>query len=175
MDTHRILLSVAPQLDLGQHLVREGGGHDEAGMAHSASEVHQPTLRQQDQILPVLQSVTVHLRLDVGLLLAIFIKPLDLDLTVEMPDIADNRIVLHLEEMFAGEDILAASGRDKNITAADCILHCGDLVTLHAGLQSVDRVDFGDDDTAAEAAKRLGGAFTNVTVAGDQGNLETQR
>jgi len=39
-------------------------------------------------------------------------------------------------------------------------------------LQSVDRVDFGDDDTAAEAAKRLGGAFANVTVAGNQGNLE---
>merc|ERR1719211_449934 len=46
---HGVLVGVAPQLDLSEHLVGEGGGHDEAGVAHGATKVDKTTLSQQDE------------------------------------------------------------------------------------------------------------------------------
>ena len=58
------------------------------------------------------------LRLDVRLLLAVLLQPLDLDLAVKVADVADDGVVLHRHEVLAGEDILAASGGDKDVTPA---------------------------------------------------------
>ena len=114
----RVLLSVAPQLDLGQHLVGEGAGHDEAGVTHGTAEIDQTTLSKEDDVLAVLEGEPVHLRLDVGLQLGILLQPLDLDLTVKVTNVAHDGVILHLEEVFAGEDVLAASGGDKDVTPA---------------------------------------------------------
>ena len=58
---HGVLAGVAPQLNLGEHLVGEGGGHDEAGVAHGATKVDKTALGQKDDVLPVLQGETVNL------------------------------------------------------------------------------------------------------------------
>ena len=36
MCSHNVLLRPVPRLDLGEHLVEEGGGHDKAGVALGA-------------------------------------------------------------------------------------------------------------------------------------------
>ena len=117
-DADLVVGSVAPQLDLGQHLVGEGAGHDEAGVAHGAAQVDQTTLSQEDDVLAVLESEPVHLGLDVGLQLGVLLQPLDLDLAVEVTDVADDGVVLHGHEVLAGEDILAAGGGNKDVTPA---------------------------------------------------------
>lgn len=66
---------VCPQVNLRQHLVGEGAGHDKGRMSHGAAEVHQPPLSQQDQVVPILQGVAVDLRLDVSLLHGIVVQP----------------------------------------------------------------------------------------------------
>merc|ERR1712113_793161 len=115
MWTATLYLSGLPQLDLSEHLVGEGGGHDEAGMAHSATKVNKTTLSQQDEVLAVREGVPVHLGLDVCLLLAVLLQPLDLDLAVEVTNVADDRVVLHHHEVLAGQDVLATSGGDKDV------------------------------------------------------------
>jgi len=112
-----VFARVAPELKLGQNLVAEAVGHDKAGMTHGTAKIHQPTLSQQDDVLAVGQSVSVNLGLDIGLCLAVLLQPLDLDLAVEMTNVADNGVVLHLEEMLASQDVLATSGGNKDVAS----------------------------------------------------------
>merc|ERR1712032_1782780 len=109
----------------------------------------------KDQVLAILECVPVHLGLDVGLLLAVLLQPLDLDLAVKVADVADDGVVLHCHEVLAGQDILATSGGDKDAAPLDTILHSGDLITLHGCLQSIDAIDLSDDDPATETPQGL--------------------
>ena len=61
VDTEWVFGGVVPQLELGEHLVGEGVGHDEAGMSHGTSEVDETSLGEEDQVTAVLHCVTVNL------------------------------------------------------------------------------------------------------------------
>merc|ERR1719400_1990483 len=173
-DSNLVVCSVAPQLDLGQHLVGEGAGHDEAGVTHGTAQVDQTSLSQQDDVLAVLESEPVHLGLDVGLQLGVLLQPLDLDLTVKVPDVADDGVILHHHEVLASDNVLAASGGHEDVTPADSIVHGGHLETLAGGLEGIDGVDLCDDDTTAESLEGGSTALANVSVSGNQGNLACQ-
>ena len=62
---HSELAGVAPQLNLGENLVGEGGRHDKAGVAHGTTKVDKTALGQKDDVLPVLQGETVNLDGDI--------------------------------------------------------------------------------------------------------------
>ncbi len=174
VDAHGVLAGVGPQVDLGQDLVGEGAGHDEGRVAHGAAQVDEPALGQEDDVLAVLQGVPVHLRLDVGLLDGVVVQPLDVDLAVKVADVADDGVVLHLEEVPAGDDVLAAGGGHEDVAPAGGLVHGGHLVALHGGLQGVDGINLADDDPAAESPQALGGALAHVAVAGHHGDLAGQ-
>lgn len=157
---------LGPQLDLAQHLVGERVGHDEARMAGGAAQIHQTPFGQHQNVAATLQRVPVHLWLDVDLFFGILVQPRHLQLAIEVADVADDRIVLHLLEMVADDDVLAAGGGDKDGCLFGRLVHGGHLVALHGRLQRIDRIDFGDQHAAAERAQRLGASFADVTVAG---------
>merc|ERR1711872_41931 len=138
VDSDWVLGGVAPELDLGEHLVGEGVGHDKAGVTHGTSQVDKTTLSEKDDVLSVLECVSVNLGLDVGLQLTVLLQPLDLDLAVKVTDVADDGVILHLKEVFASEDVLAAGGGDEDVASGDSIINGGDLVALAGGLESVD-------------------------------------
>lgn len=168
VDADRVFVGLLrPQLDLGEHLVRERVRHDEAGVAHGAAEVDQPPFGQQEDVAAVLQREAVHLRLDVHLQLGVLLEPRHLQLAVEVADVADDRVVLHVLEVLAGDDVLAAGRRDEDGRLLARLVHVGHLVALHRRLQRVDRVDLGDEDAAAEGAQRLSAPLAHVSVAGD--------
>ena len=50
-----------------------------------------------------------------------------LDLAVKVTNVANNSVVLHLEEVFASEDVLAAGGGDEDVATVDAVLHRGHL------------------------------------------------
>merc|ERR1719500_1280867 len=100
--------------------------------------------------------------------------PLDLDLAVEVTNVANNSVVLHLHEMFASKDISTAGGGDEDVATVNAVLHCGYLISFHSSLQCVDRVNFGDDDPAAEAPEGLSRALAYVTVASNHRNLSSE-
>ena len=66
-------------------------------MARRAAQIHQPSFGQDEDAVPVGERVLVHLRLDVDLRHALcLIQPVDLNLVVEVADVADDGLVLHL-------------------------------------------------------------------------------
>ena len=117
-----------PELDLGEDLVGEGVGHDEAGVSHGTAEVDKTALSEQDDVAAVGQLIAVHLRLDV-VLLGVLVEPFRLDLTVEVTDVADDGILLHDHQVLVGDDVLASGGRDEDSGLGSSLLHGGHLET----------------------------------------------
>ena len=102
-----------PELHLRQHLVGEAGGHDEAGMAGGVAEVQEAPLGEQDQAVARRHLDHVHLVLDIGPF--VVLEGGDLDLVVEMADIADDGHVLHLAHMLDADHVLVAGGGDEDV------------------------------------------------------------
>ena len=95
----------------------------------------------------------------------------DLDLVVEVADVTDDGLVLHLGQVLEGDDVLVARGSDVDVGGAEGVLDGDDAEAFHGGLESADRIDFGDLDRGAEAAERLGRALADVAVTDDEGDL----
>ena len=95
----------------------------------------------------------------------------DLNLVVEMADVADDCAVLHLREMLCGDDVAVARACDEDVSGADDVLDADDLIPLHSRLECADWVNFRHDDARSESTKRLGTAFSDVAVAADDAEL----
>ena len=118
VDVGRVLVRLGEQLDLGQGLVREGVRHDEGGVAGRVAEVQQAALGQDDQHLAVGEGPGVHLGLD--LVLDDARDPGQaghVDLVVEVADVPDDRLVLHLGHVGGHDDVLVAGRGDEDVGA----------------------------------------------------------
>src|SRR5262249_9116652 len=135
------------------------------GMAGGAAQVQEPALSQHDDSLAAGPDDVIDLRLD--------LIPLqlgqggDLDFTVEMADIADDGVVLHLVHVNPRDHVHVAGGGDEDVAEFAGVVHGDDLEAFHAGLQRADRIDLGDVDGGASGAKGLGTALADVAVAAD--------
>lgn len=158
------------QSDLGKHLVGEGAGHDEGRVAGSTAKVDQTALGEQDDVLAV-QQVAVDLGLDVLDRLGVGLEPGNVDLDVEVTNVADDGVVAHNLEVTADQDVTAASGGDEDLTEGSGLLHSGDLVALDGGLQGVDGVDLSDKDAGTHGVQGVGATLADVTVTSNDGDL----
>ena len=111
-------------------------------MAFGAAQVHQAAFGQQVDAPVARHVITVHLRLDVhpgdafGL-----VEEVHLDLVVEVADVADDRLVFHLEHVLQRDDVAIARAGDVNVRLAQRGFDGGHFKPFHCGLQSVDGVD----------------------------------
>ncbi len=169
IDLLLVLAGLGEQLDLGQRLVGERGRHHERGMAGRVAEIDEPAFGQKDDLLAVGELDLVDLRLDVVPLQVA--QRRDLDLRIEVADVADDRPVMHLAHVVEGDDVDVAGGGDENVGARRGFVHRRDLVALHRRLKRADRVDFGDHDPAAGVAQRRGRALADVAEARDHRHL----
>src|SRR5215475_3298768 len=103
MDLALVLALMRTELDVAWHPAAAGRAHDEARLSAAAAEIHRPRLRQHDQALAVGEDHLVDLGLHV-LPFVVAQRP-DLDLAVEMADVADDGTVLHRPHMVEGDDI----------------------------------------------------------------------
>ena len=99
------------------------------------------------------------------------VQAVHLDLVVEVADVADDRLVFHLEHVLQGDDVAIAGAGDVNVRLAQGGFDGGHFKPFHRGLQGVDRVDLRHDHAGAEAAQAVGAAFADVAVAADAGGL----
>ena len=90
---------------------------------------------------------------------------IDLNLIVEVTDIADDGLVFHLKHVLEGDDVAVACACDEDVAFLNCLFHRGDFIAFHRSLQSADRVDFGDEHAGSVGTHRLCATFTNVAVA----------
>src|SRR5213078_4653660 len=99
--------------DLREYLVGEGSAHHKARVPGRTTEIDQSPLGQNDQALAVGEDDLVDLRLD--LLPGIVAQRVDLNLAVEMADIADDRAVFHLPHVIDRDDVDVSGGSHEDV------------------------------------------------------------
>jgi len=172
VDADLVGVSVLPEIELSERLVGEASRHHEGRVASGATEVHEATFGEQVDALAVREGEKVVLRLDGDALHALgAVEAVNLDLVVEVADVTDDGLVLHLGHVLEGDDVFVTRGGDVDIGNAEGALEGVDLEAFHGGLEGVDGIDLGDDDASAKALEGEGGAFTYITVAADAGDL----
>src|SRR3546814_10497510 len=93
----------------------------------SSDLIHQTTLCQHDDLLAVRKFDQVGARLDLGPL--VIGQRRDLDLAVEMADVAHDRHRLHRSHMFGGDDV-GVAGRGAKDVGARSEEHTSELQSL---------------------------------------------
>lgn len=171
-DADGALAAAFPEGDLGEYLVGEAVGHDEAGVAGGASEVDEAAFCKEVDAVAVREGVFVYLRFDVEALDAgVGFEFGDLDFVVEVADVADDGLVAHAFHVFDADDVAVACGGDVDVAPAEGVFDGEDAVAFHGGLKGADGVYFGDDDLCAESAEGLGAAFAYIAIAADDGDF----
>uniref|UniRef100_A0A0N4ZL50 NAD-specific glutamate dehydrogenase n=1 Tax=Parastrongyloides trichosuri TaxID=131310 RepID=A0A0N4ZL50_PARTI len=165
-------LGVGPQLDLGQRLVGEGGAHHEGRVSRGVAQVHEAAFRQQYDLLAVWKLDVVDLILDLVPLEVLQAR--DLNLRVEVADVADDGVVAHGAHVLDADDVLVARGGNEDVGLVGDVFERLDLIAFHRRLQGADRVDLGDDHAGAAVAQAGRRALAHVAVATDHGDLARQ-
>ena len=119
--------------------------------------------------MSILEGELVNLRLDVdpgdGWVL---LEGFSLDLVVEMADVTNNGVVLHLAHVIDSDDLLVSSGSDVDIDDGQNILNPHDLESFHAGLKGTDGIDLSHVDSRTAASHGLGASLSNVSETADE-------
>mmetsp|Transcript_27329 Transcript_27329/g.43806 ORF Transcript_27329/g.43806 Transcript_27329/m.43806 type:complete len:281 (+) Transcript_27329:289-1131(+) len=166
------LLPVLQQVQLGQDLVCEGAGHHEGWVACGAAQVHKAAGGKHNDTVAFGEHKPVHLWLDVlNRHARELLKVLHVNLVVEVADVANDGVVLHLLHVLKGDDLEVACGRSEDVDLVHAVLHGHHLEALHARLQGVDGVDLGDKDAGTGTPESEGAALAHVAVAAHQGTL----
>lgn len=157
--------------DLGKDLVGEGARHDERGVAGGTAKVDEAALSKEDDVAAVLHEEAVDLGLDVLDGLSVGLQPRDINLDIEVTNVADNGIVGHGLEVLANKDVTAAGGGDKDLSLGNSLLHGGDLEARDSSLEGVDGVNLSDDDAGTHGVESHGATLSDITETGDNGDL----
>lgn len=166
-------LSVASlvQHDLCKDLVGEGAGHDERAVTGGTTQVDQTTLCKENDVAAVWHEETVDLRLDADDFLGRLLQPRNVDLDVEVTNVADNCVLTHDFEVLTSDDVAASSGGNENLRDRSSVLHGDDLVASHGCLKCVDRINLSDEHTSSHGVQSLRTTLANVTESSDDSNL----
>ena len=128
-------------------------------MACGAAKVHQAAFRQQDDPVAAGQRDVIHLGLDV--LPLVILEGGNIDLVIEVADVADNGLVLHLHQVLVTDHLVVAGGGHEDVHLLNHIFQADDAITLHGGLQGADGVHFRNADGGAETTQGLGRALAH--------------
>ena len=142
-------------------------------MAGGTAEVDKSTFREEDDVVAVLEEISVNLGFDVDDALGALLEPCNVDFNIEMADVADDGIVLHDGEVRTSDDISATGGGDEDVSLGSGFFHGENLVSLKNGLECVDGVDLSDEDASTHSFQCLGATFADITVSGNDANFST--
>ena len=167
-----VVLRVVVEFDLGEDLIGERGTHHERRVTGCTAEVEEAAFGEHDDRMAVSKLPFVDLRLNGD--------PLDtrgrfesghIDFVIEVTDVADDRVVLHLCHMSGGDDVEVAGGGDEEVGGINFVLEPDHFETFHRGLEGADGVDLGDLHPATLATKALGRALADVAVSAHHRDL----
>ena len=96
---------------------------------------------------------------------------ININFDIEVPGIGEQSAIFHLKKMMFGDDVFATSGSNEEVAVSCGLVHPHDTKTVHVGLQSFDRINFGDDDFGAETSHTFSDTATTITIAGDDDGL----
>lgn len=163
-----VVIAVIPKFDLGKNLVGERAAHHETGVTSGAAEVKKAARREQDDTVTVWEFKAINLVLDVHLLDAgVVLETLSINFVVEVTDVANDGIVLHLGHVLYHDDIFVAGGSHKDVCCLDYGAEALHFETLHARLERADGIAFGDYDARAICLHGLGTSLADISVSAD--------
>src|SRR5205807_6444452 len=158
-----VSIAVLPKIELRQDLIGKRIRHDKARVTCGTAKVYQTTFGQQEDFVPIGESILIHLRLDVGALDSFGrVQCVDLNFIIKVADVRHDGLVFHPLDMFELDHIDVAGSGDVDVAATKRLLDGGHFVTFHRGLQRIDRIDLGDDDARTLAAERLRATFAVI-------------
>lgn len=133
------------------------------------------TFSENDDSVTVLEDPSVDLWLDIDLLDSRpFLETLHVDLVVEMTDVTNDSVVLHLGHVLGGDDHLVAGSSDEDIDVGNDGLDLLDFVTLHAGLKSTDGINFRNENSRPTTCQSSSATLSNISVTEDHDLLASQ-
>ena len=140
-------------------------------MTSSTAQVDQAALGKENDVTAVGHEVSIDLGLNVLDALGVLLQPGDVDLNIEMTNVADNGVVAHGFKVFTNKDVSATGSGDENLAERGSFVHGDDLVARNGSLKGIDGVDLGDEDVGTETVKSLSTALANITKTGDDSDL----
>jgi len=165
-------LAFLPQLELGNTLVSERTGHNERRMSSGASQIQQTTFSEDNDSVSLLELESVDLWLN---LLSLDTweshESSHIDLVIEVTNVSNNSIVLHLLHLGSHDNTLVTGGGNEDIYLSDDIIEADNLVTFHASLEGADRIDLRNKNTGTGSLHGLGRTLADITVSGNKNSL----
>jgi len=108
----------------------------------------------------------VHLGLDViDLDSRKLLEQVHFDLVIEVANVSNNGIVLHLLHALQCDDLEVASGGDEDVCLTDDLIQSGHLETFHACLKGADGIAFRDHDAGTCTTHSKGAALANIAIS----------
>lgn len=122
-----------------------------------------------DDAFAVGEDDVIHLGLD--LLPLILLQGGNIDLVVEVANVANDGLIFHLRHMIMVDNVEVAGGGNKDIRLFAGVIHFDYPVSLHCRLQGADRIDLCDTHRSTKSAQRLGATFADISVSQYQSDL----
>jgi len=133
--------------DLSQHLIGEGVRHHETWVSGGTSEVQQSSVGEHDDSVSIWEDPSISLRLDFNSLDSwVGFKSSHVKFVIEVTDVSNDSVVLHLLHMLHGNNTLVSGSGDEDIDFFNNRFDLLNLETFHASLKGADWIDFRDVD-----------------------------
>ena len=135
-------------------------------MSSGASQVKKSTLSQYDDTVSIWELESVNLWFDLNLLDSwIGLKTGHVNFVIEVTDVSNDGVVLHLSHILLHDDILVTSGGDEDIGGGNDGSELLDLESLHSSLKSANWIDFGNNNSSTASLHGESATLTNITVS----------
>ena len=137
-------------------------------MTGGATQIQESTLGKDNDTMSIGELVSVDLRLDLNALDAgVLFESSHVNLIVEMTNVSDDSVVLHLGHVMSHNDIFVTSSGDEDISGGNNTLQFFDIKTFHSSLKSANRITFGNNNSGTAGFHGSGATLSNITVAAD--------
>lgn len=94
-----------------------------------------------------------------------------IDFVIEVTDVTDDSVVLHLVHVGGHDDVLVTGGGDEDISLGKDGFELNDFISFHASLEGADRVNFSDVDSTTSSLQSSSATFADITVTADDSLL----
>mmetsp|Transcript_20887 Transcript_20887/g.23232 ORF Transcript_20887/g.23232 Transcript_20887/m.23232 type:complete len:204 (+) Transcript_20887:134-745(+) len=163
---------VSPQVNSSHNLVSERVRHNERWVTSGTSEIQKSSFSKDDNGVTVFKLEFITLWFNVNSCDSwVGLKSFHINFVIEMSNVSNNSIVLHLRHMFSHDNSLVTGGSNEDISFSYNRFKSLYLKSFHTGLEGTDWVNFGNGNSGTSGLHGSGRSFTNITISTDNNML----
>jgi len=103
----------------------------------------------------------------------VLLKASQINLVIEMADVTNDGVVLHLSHVFDHDNLIASSCCDEDVSGLENTLESLHFEAFHASLQGANWVAFSDNDASSACLHCSCTSLTDITVSADDNLLSS--